>query len=79
MASETAGGRVRWPALALALLCAAQFVDVLDVNVVVVALPSIGGDLGFSQEDLQWVVSASGCFFAGLLLLAVRASALCGR
>ena len=42
----------RWPALAL--LCVAQFVNVLDVTVVLVALPSIGRDLGLPQEDLQW-------------------------
>ena len=65
--------------LALGLLCAAQFVDVLDVNVVVVALPSIGEDLGFSPEDLQWVVSAYVLFFAGFLLLAGRAADLFGR
>lgn len=69
--------RARWPALAL--LCAAQFVDVLDVNVVIVALPSIGQDLGFSPEDLQWVVSAYVLFFAGFLLLAGRAADLFGR
>ncbi|QIN77626.1 MFS transporter [Rubrobacter marinus] len=64
---------------ALALLCAAQFVDVLDVNVVIVALPSIGRDLGFSQGDLQWVVTAYVLFFAGFLLLAGRMADLFGR
>ena len=43
---------------ALALLCVAQFVNVLDVTVVLVALPSLWRDLGLPQEDLQWVVSA---------------------
>ena len=65
--------------LALALLCAAQFVDVLDVNVVIVALPSIGRDLGFSGGDLQWVVTAYVLFFAGFLLLAGRMADLFGR
>ena len=65
--------------LALALLCAAQFVDVLDVNVVIVALPSIGRDLGFAEGDLQWVVTAYVLFFAGFLLLAGRMADLFGR
>ncbi len=64
---------------ALALLCVAQFVDVLDVNVVIVALPSIQRDLGFSDEDLQWVVSAYVLLFAGFLLLAGRVADLFGR
>ena len=64
---------------ALALLCVAQFVDVLDVNAVVVALPSIGGDLGFSQANLQWVISAYVLFFAGFLLLAGRLADLWGK
>ena len=63
---------------ALGLLCLAQFVDVLDVNAVVVALPSIGGDLGFSREDLQWVISAYVLPFAGFLLLAGRLADLFG-
>lgn len=49
------------------MLCAAQFVDVLDINAVVVALPSIGRDLGFSDGDLQWVVTAYVLFFGGFL------------
>lgn len=65
--------------LALALLCMAQFVDVLDVNVVIVALPAIGRELGFSQGDLQWVVTAYVLFFAGFLLLAGRMADLFGR
>src|ERR687890_664811 len=61
------------------LLCVAQFVDVLDVNAVIVALHSIGQDLGFSQAGLQWVVSAYVLFFAGFLLLAGRGADLWGR
>jgi EmrB/QacA subfamily drug resistance transporter len=64
---------------ALILLCVAQFVDVLDVNAVIVALHSIGQDLGFSQAGLQWVVSAYVLFFAGFLLLAGRVADLWGR
>ncbi|MFL5991320.1 MAG: MFS transporter, partial [Rubrobacteraceae bacterium] len=63
----------------LALLCVAQFVDVLDVNAVIVALPAMGRDLGFSPEDLQWVVTAYVLFFGGFLLLAGRLSDLYGR
>jgi MFS family permease len=61
-----------WPALAL--LCVAQFIDVLGVTVVVVALPSIGSDLGFANENLQWVVSVYALLFGGCLLLAGRAA-----
>jgi EmrB/QacA subfamily drug resistance transporter len=74
--TDTWGAR-RWAALAL--LCVAQFVDVLDVNAVIVALPVVGRDLGFSQEDLQWVVTAYVLFFGGFLLLAGRLSDLYGR
>lgn len=67
----------RW--YALALLCVAQFVNVLDVNAVVVALPTIGRELGFTPEDLQWVVTAYVLFFGGCLLLAGRLADLFGR
>src|SRR5919112_409463 len=65
--------------LALALLCAVQFMVVLDVAIVNVALPSIKTDLGFSQENLQWVISAYALFFGGFLLLGGRAADLLGR
>lgn len=75
-----AGVRIgRRRGLALALLCAAQFVSVLDVNAVVVALPSVGRDLGFSREGLQWVITAYVLLFAGFLLLAGRMADLYGR
>lgn len=64
---------------ALALLCVAQFVDVLDINAVIVGLHSIGEDLGFSRAGLQWVVSAYVLFFAGFLLLSGRVADLWGR
>jgi EmrB/QacA subfamily drug resistance transporter len=67
----------RWAALVL--LCVAQFVDVLDVNAVIVALPTIGRELGFSRGDLQWVVTAYVLFFGGFLLLAGRLADLFGR
>src|SRR5919107_1918989 len=69
-------GRRWW---ALALLCVAQFVNVLDVNAVVVALPTIGGELGFAAGDLQWVVTAYALFFGGFLILAGRVADLFGR
>jgi MFS family permease len=56
----------------LILLCSAQFVDVLDVNAVLVALPVIGRDLGLSGGLLQWVVTAYVLVFAGCLLVAGR-------
>src|SRR3989441_4590607 len=69
--------RRKW--LALALLSAVQFMVVLDIAIVNVALPSIKTDLGFSQENLQWVISAYALFFGGFLLLAGRAADLLGR
>jgi EmrB/QacA subfamily drug resistance transporter len=65
--------------LALALLCAVQFMVVLDIAIVNVALPSIQVDLGFSQENLQWVISAYALMFGGFLLLGGRAADLLGR
>jgi EmrB/QacA subfamily drug resistance transporter len=67
----------RWKALAL--LCTAFFMVILDSAIVVVALPSIDADLGFSSGDLQWVLSAYLLSFGGLLLLGGRAADLLGR
>src|ERR687894_125127 len=67
----------RWAALVL--LCVAQFVDVLDINAVIVALPSIGRELGFSRGDLQWVITTYVLFFGSFLLLAGRLADLLGR
>ena len=69
--------RRKW--LALALLSVVQFMVVLDLAIVNVALPSIQVDLGFSQEDLQWVISAYALVFGGFLLLGGRAADLLGR
>ena len=52
---------------------------VLDIAIVNVALPSIQTDLGFSQENLQWVISAYALLFGGFLLLGGRAADLLGR
>jgi EmrB/QacA subfamily drug resistance transporter len=67
----------RW--WALALLCGAFFMVILDANIVVVALPSIDEALSFSEQGLQWVISAYAITFAGLLLLGGRAADLLGR
>ena len=69
--------RRRW--FGLAALCAAFFMVILDVAIVDVALPTIQVDLGFSQKNLQWVVSAYALTFGGLLLLGGRIADLVGR
>ncbi|HXJ62265.1 MAG TPA: MFS transporter [Actinomycetota bacterium] len=63
----------------LTLVCLGQFMVVLDISVVNVALPSIQKDLGFSAAGLQWVVNAYTLAFAGFLLLGGRAADLYGR
>src|SRR5207245_2318711 len=72
-----ASDRRKW--LALALLSVVQFMVVLDIAIVNVALPSIQVDLGFSEQNLQWVISAYALFFGGFLLLGGRAADLLGR
>jgi EmrB/QacA subfamily drug resistance transporter len=67
----------RW--FALILLCFAQFIVVIDAAIVNVALPSIGDGLGFSQENLAWVVNAYVLTFGGFLLLGGRMADLLGR
>jgi EmrB/QacA subfamily drug resistance transporter len=69
--------RRRW--LALAVIVTAQFMVVLDVAIVNVALPSIKTDLHFSQEGLQWVITAYSICFGGFLLLGGRLADLLGR
>ena len=76
-ASRTGADPRRW--WALALLCVAFFMVLLDATIVLVALPSIGADLGFSEQGLQWVLSAYALTFGGLLLLGGRAADLLGR
>src|SRR4051812_36273567 len=68
---------LRWKALAV--VCAAFFMTVLDVSIVNVALPSIGKSLDFSQSNLQWVITAYAITFGGFLLLGGRAADLLGR
>src|SRR5438094_3622101 len=75
--TDASSGRRRW--LALAVIVAAQFMVVLDVAIVNVALPSIKDDLNFWQESLQWVITAYAIFFGGVLLLGGRLADLLGR
>ena len=67
----------RW--WALALLCSAFFMVILDVSIVNVALPSIQRDLHFSQGNLQWILSAYALTFGGFLLLGGRVADILGR
>lgn len=65
--------------LLLPLLAFGQFISAIDYNIVYVALPDIGRELGFTVQSLQWVVSAYAVAFGGLLLLGGRAADLLGR
>ncbi|MCC6623546.1 MAG: MFS transporter [Deltaproteobacteria bacterium] len=73
--SSSADSR-RW--LALAVLCAAQFLVILDTSIVGIALPAIQADLGFDASGLQWIFNAYVVAFGGLLLLGGRLSDLFG-
>src|SRR3954463_2979718 len=68
----------RNPWAALVVLALAQFIVVLDVTIVNVALPNIQTDLNFSPDGLQWVISAYTLLFGGFLLLGGRAADLLG-
>ncbi|MFF7244807.1 MFS transporter [Embleya sp. NPDC008237] len=82
---DTAGGHThahaptprRW--FVLTLVCLAQFMLILDVTVVNVALPSIGADLGLGREPLTWVVTAYALAFGGLMILGGRIADTLGR
>src|SRR5437763_14527108 len=65
--------------LTLLLLCAVQFVDVVDGSIVNVALPSIQHSLRFSQQNLQWVATGYVLTYGGFLVLGGRAADLLGR
>ncbi len=77
MTSEREYSEKRWRALAL--VCGAQFMVVLDASIVNVALPTIGEELAFSQENLSWVINAYVLTFGGFLLLGGRLADLLGR
>jgi EmrB/QacA subfamily drug resistance transporter len=78
-ATSTPNGRSVPDWVILTIACVAQFMVVLDVSIVNVALPSIGHDLHYSPTGLQWVVNAYVLTFAGFLLLGGRAADLFGR
>src|SRR5438445_10379113 len=69
--------QARWAALALVV--AAQFMVVLDLSIVNVALATIKSDLHFTQASLQWVISAYAITFGGFLLLGGRLADILGR
>jgi EmrB/QacA subfamily drug resistance transporter len=80
MSNGTSSARRQTPDwLVLTLACVAQFMVILDVSIVNVALPSIKHSLGFSQSELQWVLNAYTLTFAGFLLLGGRMADLFGR
>ena len=70
------GTREAW---LLAVCCVAQFMVILDLSIVNVALPSIQSSLGFSPAELQWIVDAYAIAFAGFLMLGGRAADLLGQ
>jgi EmrB/QacA subfamily drug resistance transporter len=72
-------GSGRRPWTTLILLGLAQFMVILDITVVNVALPSIAEDLAFAEGDLQWVITAYVLLTGGLLMLGGRATDLFGR
>src|SRR3989442_2574903 len=76
---DAAEDRARPRSGALAVLATAQLVLALDYSIVNVALPSIGGSLGFSRDAVEWVVSAYALMFGGFLLLGGRSWDLLGR
>ena len=79
MQSSIIADRPRRKGLALAVIVAAQFMVVLDIAIVNVALPAIKDDLNFAQANLQWVISAYAILFGGVLLLGGRLADVFGR
>ncbi|NEE44646.1 MFS transporter, partial [Streptomyces sp. SID8455] len=78
--TRTSRSRIPTGAWAVVLAaCTGQFLVVLDVSVVNVALPSMRADLGLSHGALQWVVNAYSIAFAGFMLLGGRAADIYGR
>ena len=66
----------RWAALAI--LCTAQFIVIMDTSIIGVALPAIKNALGYDQSSLQWIFNAYVIAFGGLLLLGGKLSDLFG-
>ncbi|MER6683327.1 MFS transporter [Streptomyces olivaceoviridis] len=75
----TSSGSARHKGLILAALALAQLIIALDYSIVFVALPDIGSGVGFSDQQLQWVIGAYAVAFGGFLLLGGRMSDLLGR
>jgi len=75
-AAQPAGSHARW---VLVVCCVAQFMVILDLSIVNVALPSIQSSLNFSSADLQWVVDAYAITFASFLMLGGRAADRLGQ
>ena len=73
------GGNTSMPALAMPVLCVAQFVAVLDATIVTTSLPAIRLALGFSDAGLQWVFTAYALVFGGLLIFGGRVADVAGR
>lgn len=69
----------KFKGLALFILAVSQLVMALDYTIIFVAMPSLGSDLGFSANHLQWVVSAYSLAYGGFLLIGGRLSDLMGR
>lgn len=69
----------RHPVLILTVLALAQLIIGLDYNIVFVALPDIGIQVGFTGQTLQWVISAYAVAFGGFLMLGGRAADLFGK
>jgi MFS family permease len=77
--SSLIGGESRSLRILVVLLATAQLIIALDATIVFVALPQIGVALGFSKQNLQWVISAYTVTFGGFLLLGGRAADVIGR
>lgn len=78
-ASYMTSSKPRYLGLILTLLALAQLIYSVDINIVFIALPEIGNDLGFTKQTLQWVVSAYTIFCGGFMLLGGRAADLIGQ
>ena len=79
MSSFAGNSRHRAGPLATAIVCVSQFMVILDVTIVVIALPAIREGLEFSDADLQWVFTAYTLVFGGLLICGGRLADVAGR
>jgi len=79
MSSFAGNSKHRAESLAIAIVCISQFMVILDVTIVVIALPAIRDGLEFRDADLQWVFTAYTLVFGGLLICGGRAADVAGR